>query len=106
MTDERSLEGWSRVIERSAEQARETRKAQVNTEKPFITVQVRSSFGNERVYPMDNTAAIFARLVNTKTFSREQLLLIKTLGYEIHVAAGQLPFSLTRSLETRPPSGQ
>ncbi len=60
----------------------------------IITVQVRSAFGCDRVYPMDDKAALFARLVNAKTFSREQLLTIKALGYSIHVAAGQLPFSL------------
>ena len=56
-----------------------------------ITVQVRSVYGNELVYPADDQAALFAALVNAKTFNAKQIHTIKALGYAVHVAAGQLP---------------
>lgn len=56
-----------------------------------ITVAVRNVFGNDLVYPADDAAATFAALIGAKTFNRGQLCLIRTLGYAVHVAAGQLP---------------
>lgn len=60
----------------------------------FITVQVRSVYGNDLVYPADDTAIQFARLVNAKTFNAFQLRTIKALGYSVHVASGRLPFDV------------
>lgn len=60
----------------------------------FITVQVRSVYGNDLVYPVDDQALLFARLVGAKTFNASQLHTIKALGYAVHVASGQLPFAL------------
>lgn len=57
----------------------------------IITVAVRSVYGNELVYPADDAAATFAALTGAKTFSARHLALIRTLGYTVHVAAGQLP---------------
>ena len=57
----------------------------------IITVAVRSVYGNELVYPADDAAATFAALINAKTFNRQQLTLIRTLGYTVNVAAGTLP---------------
>ena len=56
-----------------------------------ITVSVRSVYGNDLVYPADDQAALFAALVNAKTFNARQISHIRALGYDIHVAAGQLP---------------
>jgi hypothetical protein len=60
----------------------------------FITVSVRNVYGNELVYPTDDTALLFARLLGTKTFNHHQLTTIKALGYAVHVAAGKLPFDM------------
>ena len=57
----------------------------------FITVQVRNVYGNDLVYPMDDTAALFASLVGAKTFNAAQLGKIRALGYAVHVASGTLP---------------
>ena len=59
-----------------------------------ITVAVRSVYGNDLVYPVDDTAALFAALIGAKTFNARQLGQIKALGYAVHVAAGQLPWIL------------
>ena len=56
-----------------------------------ITVQVRNVYGNDLVYPMDDQAALFASLVNARTFNARQIATIRALGYAVHVAAGQLP---------------
>ena len=56
-----------------------------------ITVAVRNVYGSDLVYPADDAAATFAALIGAKTFNRQQLGLIRTLGYAVHVAAGQLP---------------
>ena len=61
-----------------------------------ITVAVRSVYGNDLVYPADDQAALFAALVNAKTFNARQIGLIRELGYDIHVAAGQLPAAFQR----------
>ena len=56
-----------------------------------ITVSVRNVYGNNLVYPADDTAGLFAALVGAKTFNAKQIHTIKALGYAVHVAAGQLP---------------
>ena len=56
-----------------------------------ITVAVRSVYGNELVYPADDTAVMFASLVGAKTFNARQLGQIRALGYTVNVCAGQLP---------------
>ena len=56
-----------------------------------ITVQVRSVYGKELVYPVCDKAGLFVALFGAKTFSALQLQGIRALGYTVHVAAGQLP---------------
>ena len=56
-----------------------------------ITVQVRSVYGNELVYPMDDQAALFASLLGVKSFNAHQVRVIRALGYAVHVASGTLP---------------
>ncbi len=56
-----------------------------------VTVAVRNVFGNDLVYPADDTAGLLVRLAGTKTFSAHQLRMIRALGYSVHVAAGKLP---------------
>jgi hypothetical protein len=56
-----------------------------------ITVQVRSVYGNELVYPMDEQAVLFAQLIGAKTFNAAQVRTIRALGYAVHVASGTLP---------------
>ena len=71
--------------------AQRVRVTWVGGGKMHITVQVRSVYGNDLVYPADEPALLFARLVNAKTFNAVQLGTIRALGYAVHVAAGTLP---------------
>lgn len=57
----------------------------------IITVAIRNVFGSDLVYPADDNAALFATLIGAKTFSLRHLVLIKALGYTVHIAAGKLP---------------
>jgi hypothetical protein len=57
----------------------------------IITVSVRNVYGTDKIYPADDTAALFANLTGTKTFSAAHLRVIRALGYTVHVAAGTLP---------------
>ena len=57
----------------------------------IITVQVRSVYGRDMIYPSDDTALLFARLLQVKTFNAFQLAAIRALGYTVNVAAGTLP---------------
>jgi hypothetical protein len=56
-----------------------------------ITVAVRTVYGNDLVYPVDDKAALFASLLRVKTFNPHQIRTIRALGYAVHIAAGQLP---------------
>jgi hypothetical protein len=55
--------------------------------KMTIQVQVRSVYGNKLVYPMDEKAMLFARLLKTKTFTGHHMILIQELGYKIEELA-------------------
>ena len=56
-----------------------------------ITVQVRSVYGNDLVYPADDAAVLFASLLGVKSFNAHQVRTIRALGYAVRVAAGTLP---------------
>ena len=50
-----------------------------------ITVQIKTVYGNEAIYPICDKAKQFAALVGTKTLTRDAIAKIKTLGYSIEV---------------------
>ena len=56
-----------------------------------ITVQVRSVYGNDLVYPADERAVLFASLLRVKSFNAQQIHAIRALGYAVNVATGPLP---------------
>ena len=51
-----------------------------------ITVEVRTVYGNQSVYPVCQTSKLLAQLAGTKTFTKGALDTIKQLGYSITVA--------------------
>lgn len=55
-----------------------------------ITVEIKSVYGNEMIYPACETAKQFAALIGTKTLTREAIAKIKALGYSIQVQAPTL----------------
>ena len=59
-----------------------------------VTVQVRSVYGNELVYPACRHAVLFAEIAGTKTLSESVLRRIRALGYEIRVESPAVVFAL------------
>lgn len=51
---------------------------------PSILVEVRSVYGNERIYPANLNAEMLCRLVGKKTLSREDLRIARELGHEVN----------------------
>ena len=52
----------------------------------FITVDVRSVYGKETIYPVDAAARTFASIAGTTTLTKDTLRGVFALGYEIRRA--------------------
>jgi len=50
-----------------------------------IQVQIKTVYGKEAIYPVCEQGKLFAALTGTKTLSRQNLEMIKALGFEIVV---------------------
>jgi hypothetical protein len=48
-----------------------------------LTVKVKQVYGNDMIYPVNDTAKKFSNLIGKKTFSRVDLAIISNLGYKI-----------------------
>ena len=48
-----------------------------------VTVEIKSVYGNETIYPVCEQAKFFARLAGTKTLTRGAINLIKAQGYTV-----------------------
>jgi hypothetical protein len=51
----------------------------------LITVEIKSVFGNVKIYPVSVEAHTFAKLIRQKTFTEHDIAVIKELGYEVQV---------------------
>jgi hypothetical protein len=49
----------------------------------LVSIKEKSIYGNVLMYPNNQTAQIFARLINKKTFSHNDLVILTELGYKI-----------------------
>lgn len=56
----------------------------------ILLVEIKTVYGNETIYPANDTAQVFADLIGTKTLSRLKLGLIQALGYTVQVKAPTL----------------
>tara|TARA_R100001594_G_scaffold6369_1_gene18180 strand:+ start:339 stop:536 length:198 start_codon:yes stop_codon:yes gene_type:complete len=59
----------------------------VNTK---IRVQIRNVFGNDLIYPMCINSKRFTDLTGSKTLSRNNIKIIKELGFEVDVVAQEI----------------
>lgn len=48
-----------------------------------LTVKIKSVYGNDLIYPVNDTAQKFSNLLGKKTFSKVDLAIIGNLGYTI-----------------------
>ena len=51
--------------------------------KNKIEITVKNVYGVERIFPVNETALIFARIIGRKTFDEAHLSLIRSLGYVV-----------------------
>ena len=58
-----------------------------------IQVQVKSVYGVEKVYPVCKAAQLFAQIAKSKTLTKDTLVDIFLLGYEIKVNNKPIPLS-------------
>ena len=59
----------------------------VNAMNNEFVVNIRSVFGNERIYPISESALLIAKLMERKTFNRNDIEIIKKLGFSVSVEA-------------------
>lgn len=64
-----------------------------------IQIEIRNVYGNETIYPANDTAVTFAKIAGTKTLKPETLRLAKSLGYKIAVAANAAEVSAIAEFE-------
>jgi len=55
-----------------------------------LQVRITSNWGNERIYPVNETAKTFTRLTRKKTLDRDEIAAIKDLGYSVEVIGQSL----------------
>ena len=55
-----------------------------------ITVQIKSVYGQDKIYPICDTAKLFASIAGTKTITKDALISIHQLGFKIEVEHDEL----------------
>jgi hypothetical protein len=55
-----------------------------------IYVKKKNVYGNELVYPDCNTSTLLSKLMPTKTFSSDDIRILKLLGYKLKTKAEEL----------------
>ena len=55
-----------------------------------IKVSIKSVYGVERIYPKCKISTSFSRLMRKRTFDREEIQEIKTMGYSVEVVTETL----------------
>lgn len=55
-----------------------------------LQVIIKNVYGVERIYPVNDTAKILTSLTRKKTLDRDEIEVIKKLGYQIEVLTDQL----------------
>lgn len=55
-----------------------------------VVVEIKTQYGCERIFPVNDTAQMFATLAGSKTLSHNDLRLVKGLGFSIVVVQKEL----------------
>lgn len=50
-----------------------------------ILIEIKNVYGNETIYPVCEIAITLAALTGKKTFNKNDIKLIRSLGYEINI---------------------
>ena len=54
-----------------------------STDSKNITVEIETLYGREVIRPICDAAKTFAKMAGTKTLTRQQIELVKELGYKV-----------------------
>ena len=52
-----------------------------------VIIELKSVYGKENIYPVNDQAKLFASIAGTKTLSRSQLKTIAALGFTVELKA-------------------
>lgn len=66
-------------------------------ERNVIQVMIRRVYGVDKVYPVCDTAKIFADIAGSITLLEQDLVRIQQLGYKVHVISEEPPKWLQRN---------
>jgi len=55
-----------------------------------IQVKIKNVYGCERIYPVNQKAIWLTSLTRKKTLDRDEIEVIKKLGYQVEVVADQI----------------
>ena len=56
-----------------------------------IMVDIRNKYGNELIYPVCQKAHLFTKLVKQQTLTKQDIEIIKTLGFTVKVMQQSRP---------------
>ena len=68
----------------------------------LITVEVRSVYGRDTIYPVDDAAAHFAAIAGTTTITPEALKHIRALGYAVQCGRQHIPACVLEAIGVLP----
>lgn len=54
-----------------------------------IKVEIKSVYGADKIYPADDKAGVFCKLLNQKTLTERDINLIKELDIEVQVVTSR-----------------
>lgn len=57
----------------------------------ILELQIRIVYGTERIYPVNDKAKKIAQLLNRKTLTRDDIPILKEIGFELKWVAVELP---------------
>ena len=57
----------------------------VETNQRIFKIKFKNVYGNRLIYPFNDISLAFARLMGKKTFKRNELDIIKGIGFDVQV---------------------
>tara|TARA_R110000796_G_scaffold94354_1_gene199118 strand:- start:24 stop:242 length:219 start_codon:yes stop_codon:yes gene_type:complete len=59
-----------------------------------LEIQIKTVYGNELIYPINDKALLLTKLLKKKTFTVNDLEILQELGYKFKIKAYEVPNSL------------
>jgi len=56
-----------------------------------LEIQVKTVYGNELIYPINDKAMLLTKLLKKKTFTVNDLEILQELGYKFKIKAYEVP---------------